>query len=85
MIWDYRVVRLKTEYETLYEIREVFCHEEGGVSVSEISIALCSVTAVGLALTLPAYLNALTRPVIDFDTRLEVEPSVSDQALQVES
>lgn len=78
MTWNYRVVRRKTEAETFYQIHEAYYNKKGKVTaITEDGIALGSDDVAGLIRTLPWYIEALLRPVIDYDTRKEVEPAPS--------
>lgn len=82
MTWDYRVVRITTEFDTVYQIHEVYYNKKGKPTMlTENGIALRSESAIGLALSLPSYLKALTLPVLDYETRKEVEPPISAQSI----
>jgi hypothetical protein len=82
MAWSYRVVRRTEEGETTYAIHEAYYTDDKVTSITADDIGLLSESAVGLALSLPAYLKALTEPVIDFATLADVEPPVSAQAMK---
>lgn len=78
MTWNYRVVRRSAEGETSYQIHEAYYDCDGKVwAITENGVALASDDVAGLVRTLPWYIEALLRPVLDFETREEVEPAPS--------